>query len=546
MPIKSLFSFKSQSITSAAFLIGAFALLSRLIGLVRARIFAYKFGAGIELDMYYAAFRLPDLIFNIIVMGAISSAFIPVFTHYRLNSSKHAKDHWYLANNVLHTLSLAILIIACGLMITAPYFIPLIAPGFTSAQKTITVTLTRIMLIQPIILAISGVVSGVLQSYKNFFAYALAPSMYNMGIIIGALFFVPLLGVYGLAWGVVLGALLHLCIQLPTLLGMEYKYKFIFDLKEKGLKEVMRLALPRSFGLATVQINIIVITAIASTIAVGSISVFNYANDIQYVPLGIVGIAFATAAFPSLSESFSKKDRKSFQKHLQKSIRESLFLVVPVAVLFFVLRIPIIKVILRTGVFTPEDAQLTASCLGLFCLGIPFQSMVPLFSRSFYALHNTLKPVLINTVGVVANIAFSIGFVNIAKQNPAFFAPIYNFFGLKLISGKAIILLPLAYSIAGIINAILLFLFLKQKLANLKTRQILTSLFKVILSSLVLFVSSWYILHLLNPGFGGPENLIKGGIAGACGIAFYGLTSWFLNGKELKSALETIFRKTEN
>jgi len=194
--------------------------MSRALGILRDRVLAGEFGAGSELDMYFAAFRIPDLLFNLLVLGALSAGFIPVFTTYLSNKKKA----WELVNIILNLIFVALVLITILLIILTPWLVKLITPGFSLEQLQITATLTRIMFLSPIFLAISGIFGSVLQSFKRFFIFSLAPIMYNVGIIIGALFFVPYLGIYGLAWGVVFGAMLHMAIQFPLIIYLGYRY----------------------------------------------------------------------------------------------------------------------------------------------------------------------------------------------------------------------------------------------------------------------------------------------------------------------------------
>ncbi len=531
--IKKLFKFSSRTITSAALLLGGASFLSRILGLIRARIFAYQFGAGIELDMYYAAFRVPDLIFSIIIMGAVSSAFIPIFTAERLKDKKNS--HWLLANNFLHTFSFLILILALVLIIVAPYLVKAIAPGFNAEAQRITTTLTRIMLIQPIILAISGIIAGILQSFNLFFAYALSPIMYNIGIISGALFFAPRWGIKGLAVGVVLGALFHLLIQIPSLISTGYKYHFHINLKDKMMRKIVKLTIPRSLGLATIQLNTIVITAIASTLAVGSIAIFNYANDIQYVPLGIIGIAYAAAAFPSLSTAFAKKDLKSFRLFVSKTLLEIIYLVIPVTVLFFLLRNEITNVLLHTGAFSSNDVKITATLIGIFCIGIPFQSLIPLLSRAFFALHNTITPVVINLISVGINISLALFLIKNFQ--------VLDYFNIP--GDKRILALPLAFSLAGILNVILLTLFLLKKIGFVNIKKVFNSFAKFIVLNSGLFILI-YCMRNFSYQYFNQENIgtmfFVGLIAGGIGLLAYFLLSYVLKIKELKSILK-VFKK---
>jgi len=531
--IRRLFKFTSSSVTSAALLLGGASLLSRLLGLLRVRIFAYRFGAGQELDMYNAAFRIPDLIFTIIIMGAVSSAFIPIFTSSRFTKDK--KNQWLLANNFLHIFSFIVLLLAIVLVITAPYLIKAIAPGFNAEAQAITTIMTRIMLIQPILLAISGIISGILQSFNVFFAFALSPLLYNVGIITGALFFTRWWGVFGLAWGVVLGAGLHLLIQLPSLPSIGYRYKFYINWKDDMMRKIIKLTIPRSLGLITSQLNTIVTVAIASTLTVGSIAIFTYANDIQYVPLGTVGIAFATAAFPLLSAAFAKKELNDFRKIFLRAVLETLYLAIPMAIAFFFLRYEITSVLLQTGKFGFKEVGITATTISLFCIGIPFQALVPLLSRAFFAVHNTIIPVIVNLFATGVNIVIALWLIKIPQLFPMF----------KIDGDKRILALPFAYSLAAILNVLLLWVFLGRKIGRIKYREITTTIFKFLIAGFALgislFLSRNFLYQYLDAG-NVLNLLVIGLVSGIVGILVYLLASYLLKIKEVKSIMK-VFRK---
>src|SRR3989338_11285854 len=412
--IKKLFNGEINSITMAALLVGGSSLVSRLLGIFRDRILAGQFGAGDTLDVYYAAFRLPDLIFNLLVLGALSAGFIPIFTSLikspllKLRSllGHEYKEAWQLANNVLNILVLGLLLL-CGLgVIFAPQIIQLITPGFSREKIDLTVGLSRIMFLSPIFLGISGVFGGILQSFKRFFVYAMSPIFYNIGIIIGALYLVPLWGIYGLAWGVVLGASAHLAVQLPTLIQLGFKYSFQFDLKNKKVRQIWLMMVPRTMSLAISQLNLLVITVIASTLSSGSLSVFNFANNLQSFPVGIFGISFAIAAFPAMSAAAF--DKKNLVKDLSQTVRQILFFIIPSTVLLLALRAQIIRVILGTGQFDWQDTVLTIDTLGFFCLSLFAQALIPLLVRVFYARLTAKTPFIIGLIAALANIFLSI------------------------------------------------------------------------------------------------------------------------------------------
>src|SRR3990172_7451480 len=447
------------SITGAAIVIGGASVISRILGVVRDRVLAGQFGAGDYLDIYYAAFRLPDFVFNIIVLGGLSAGFIPLFTQ---QPQKSKPDAWRLANNTAH-LMLSGLIIICGLLvILTPWILPLIAPGFEDEKKALTITLSRVMFLSPILLGISGIIGGVLQSFKKFIAYALAPVWYNIGIIIGVLIIAPKIGIVGLAWGVVLGAALHLLTQLPSLFFTGWRWQFIFNPFDLVTRELWRLMVPRTLSLIILQINLVVITILASTLPTGSLAVFNLANNLQSFPLSIFGISFAVAAFPTIAAFAQSKNFDEFSRVVTKTLRQIIFLVIPISALFILLRAQIVRVILGTGAFDWQATILTANALGLFSLSLFAQATTPMLARAFYSLHNTLTPFAIGLVSAIINLFASLIFM--------------KFFG--------VIGLALAFSLASVAQMILMWSALRPKLKITEERQILMTLWQICLATL--------------------------------------------------------------
>ena len=286
---------QSKTLLGASAMLALLGLLSRVLGVLRDRILASHFGASDLLDVYYVSFNIPDFVFNLLVVGAVSSAFIPVFIEYQ---SRKNGEEWNLVNNFLNILMVTMTTTVGILLIITPWIVGLIAPGFSADKKELAVLFTRVMLFSPIIFSISVVVGSVLQVFHRFLAYAFAPIMYNLGIILGAIFLVPKFGPLGLAEGVVLGALLHLLVQLPALRGVGFKWKKIWNYGDAGMIKILKLMIPRTIGLAAVQINWIILNAMATTISTGSVVILNFANNFQYLPISLVGISAAVASFP--------------------------------------------------------------------------------------------------------------------------------------------------------------------------------------------------------------------------------------------------------
>lgn len=538
-------NFRSTSITSAALLLIIAAFGSRILGLIRDRILASTFGAGDELDIYFAAFRIPDLIYNIVIAGAVSSAFIPVFISVY---TKDKEEAWKLASNFLNVSIFLLLIITVLLALFAPLIVPFLAPGFSGEKMDAAITSTRIMFLSPIFLGLSAILSGILHSFKKFFAYSLAPIFYNIGIIFGALFLVDYFGIHGLAWGVAIGAFLHFIIQVPYVLSSGYSWRNAFNISDKYLKQIFTLLVPRSLGLAAFQVNLWVITAIASTLAAGSIAVFHLANNLQYIPIGIIGISFATAAFPSLSEFVWLKDDKKFAQSLAHVIRLILFIVLPVSMFMFVLRAHVVRIVLGTGEFGWIDTRLTAAALGLFCVGIFAHSLIPVLSRAFYATQNTKTPVLINTLGMLANVVLSAFFAFFAFNISSFSNFVSAFMDVKDIANKELLGLPLAFSLAGILNFAVLFYILSKKYAGTSfVSSIYSAVLKISFSSIAAGLAVYGGLFLIEPKLNTDTFtglFMQAGFASFCGVVVYLLLMLIFKSEELHSFLEILKKKS--
>jgi len=466
---------KAFSITKSALLLAVMSFASRFLGMVRDRIFASHFGAGDILDSYFAAFRIPDLIFNLLVLGALSAAFIPIFTD--LISHKRIKEAFKVANSILNIIIFVLLVSSFVLFIFMPFFIKLITPGFSLEKRELTVDLARIMLLSPILFGISNVAGAILNSFKKFLAYSIAPIFYNLGIIFGVLVFVPTFGNLGLALGVVLGAFLHMVVQLIATVHLGFRYSFIFDIKNKKVRKIGRLMIPRSLGLAVHQINLTISTIIGSTLSGGAVSVYNFANNLQSIPLGLFGISFAIASFPVLSETFSLKRTKEFVNTFSKTFRQILFLVVPISVLMLILRAQIVRIILGAGHFDWQDTRRTASALGFFTLSLFAQSLVPLLARSFYAMQDTKTPVKISVVSVFCNI----------------------FLALYLSRVLGVGGLALAFSISSFVNMFLLLAILRTRVGNLNDATIINSAVRIMLASTLSGIFAYGSLYAIAP-----------------------------------------------
>jgi putative peptidoglycan lipid II flippase len=466
--IRRIFSHQARSINLAAIILVITAFFSALLGLLRDRLLAKNFGLGPELDIYYAAFRIPDFITMVLIMGAIGTAIIPIFSEYLIKNREQAFKYF---SNLLN-LFLIFLILICGILfVFAPFFISLIVPGFSPEAKELTILLTRIMLLSPLILGISNIISGILRVFQRFLITSLAPIMYNLGIIFGIFFFVPWLGLQGLAWGVVLGGFLHLLIQVPILIKVGFRSQKILDIYEPGFLKTLKLAIPATIGLAAAQINLIVVIVIASSLAKGSIGAINLAEGLSRPLLILIGASFSIAAFPALSLAFSKKDKEKFSKIFFSTFYKILFLILPLSFFLFIFRDLLVQIILQVGEFGLDDARLTAAILGMFALGIFAQGLILLITKAFYSLQDTKTPAIINVIGMIINIILCFSLVWLLSFSNSFQQFLVNFLNLSGLQNIEVVGLPLALSLAAIFQFFVLFFLFLRKIHILKNEK---------------------------------------------------------------------------
>jgi len=499
MMLKTLKHKLTHTIAGGAIIIAAFSLLSRILGLVRDRLLFSLFGAGDVLDTYYAAFRLPDLVFNTLILGALSAAFIPVFLEYW---HKDKKEAWQVANTVLNATLLILFVFGVAAFYFAPEVVQVIAPGFSLEKRLATAELTRIMLIGILFLGLSNVASSILNAFKRFTAFALAPVMYNLGIIAGILILVPLFGITGLAWGVVLGAFLHFFVQLPSISKLGFKYRLSFNFRHFGVKKIGKLMLPRTFGLAISQINQVVNTIIGSTLPVGSVAIFNAANNLQNVPIGIFAIPLSLAYFPIFSEAYVKQDIPHLKASFSQAVRRMLAIAIPASIFMILLRAHIVRLVLGAGQFDWTATVLTARTLSLFVISLFAQCLIPLIARVFYSLQDTKTPVIISVISLAMNIILA----------------------FPLAARMGIAGLALGFSIASLFNVAALWLCLHHRLGSLDDMKVLGSTLTICVLSIIAGWSLYAVLYLVAPVVDTHTALgllLQAAAAGGVGLTVY-------------------------
>lgn len=491
---------EKHAIGRSAALVGFFGLIADIAGLVRDRLFAAHFGAGHTLDAYYAAFRIPDFVYNVLILGTLSVAFIPVFTEHLVGDQEDAKR---IANTILTASTLGLSVI-CGVLY---FFVPqltrhVIAPGFTGQTFNDAVMLSKLFLLSPIIFTASSIFGSVLNSLNRFLTVSIAPVLYNLGIIFGIYFFYPRYGIIGLGYGVIFGALLHFTTQIIGAAIAGFRYRPWFDIHHLGVKKIFKLFLPRVIGIDNASVSLLIASYLGSFLAAGSIAVFNFANNLNTVPLGIFALAFATAAFPNLSELFARKDENGFNATLSKTAVNILYFMIPSSVLLIILRAQIVRVIYGSGNFNWQATRLTANALGWFAASLFAQALIPLLSRAFYARQNTILPVIGGLFTIVINAGASYFLVK----------P----FG---VAGLAV-----GFSIAAVCNALFLFVTLKPRLKEFSIKPATSDTVKILVSSLLLAVACYGGLYLVQeflPLTRTVYVLAQGGIAGILGLLVY-------------------------
>lgn len=473
---KSFIVAKQSSVGSAAFILMVAVGMSRILGLIRDRMLAGYFSTE-ELGIYFAAFRLPNMLFELLVMGALTTAFIPVFT--KLLTKKSEEDAWKMASVVMNYGLLLLAIVMVPLWIFAHQISQFLAPGFTNEQITEMTLYTRYMLVfQVFPLMIGNFLTGMLQSYQIFFIPALAPILYNVGIIIGIFTLSTFVGLFAPVYGVIIGAVLFFAIQIIPVLLLRYRYTWSLDTKTEGVKEVGRLMLPRTIGVGVGQIDTTVDLMLASLLGSKMVTVFQFAQHLQNLPIGLFGATIAQAALPSLSRSTAKEETTSFKDQIISGIHQILFFIVPVSVFFIVLRIPITRLVFGSDQFDWESTVLTGKTLSFFSISLFAQGLIHLLARGFYALYDTKTPVYVGIASILVNAFFSILFISI------FHFPVWS--------------LGLSTSIASIFQAGLLLVILQRKIGWFSFREIFFTPLKIVSAAGIMGLLLFGLLRLLD------------------------------------------------
>lgn len=468
---KEILLSEQSSILSAATLIMGMTIASQILGLVRQRVVLHFFVPD-QSSLFFAALRLPELLFEVLVYGMFSSAFIPIFTK---AFKKNEKEAWETSGKIVTIGLLVFLVFALVFGIFAEQIYTAVAPGYSAEQIKTIANLARILFLAQGIFIISYVLTSVLESLRRFLVPALAPIFYNLGLIAGTYFLAPRFGIAAPAIGVVIGALVHFLIQLP--LSIKLGFRFTTNIKPNDeVKDIARLAAPRLLDLSVQQVVDMTVLYFASIISTASYTYFTLANSLQLAPVRLFGTSLAKAALPTLTRESDSPEQ--FSKTLLKTLYQMLFLIVPVATLFIVLRIPMIRIFFGTSIFDWNSTVSTGMVLSAFAIGIPFQAMVPLLARAFYALHDTKTPVLISVVGDILIIASNLVLI--------------GFFRLPVWS------LGAAFSVGALVETIILSIMMTKRMGVFSKLSSFIPMLKILFSALASGTVMFFLLKFFD------------------------------------------------
>jgi len=491
-----------HGVNEAALLLGGFAFLSQLLGLVRDRMLAYVVGPGPVLDIYYASFRIPDFLYLSIASLASITILMPFLMDKINNDNSSTLKARAFVNNIFSAYIIFMVIISVLIAIFMPLIVRFVVPGFNESQINLLITTSRIMLLSPILIGLSNLIGTVTQLFRNFLIFSLSPVFYNIGILLGVAFLYPRFGLYGLSVGVILGASMHFLIQVPVVVKHNFFPRFTFKINWREILHIVKISAPRTLTLSCNSLAFIFLIGMASTLKEGSISLFTFAYNLQSVPVGIIGISYSVAAFPILVKSFSMKDMDNFIGQIMIAAKQIVFWSLPVISLLIVLRAQIVRVILGSNTFSWFDTRLTAAAVSLFVVSLVSQSLVLLFVRGYYAAGNTRKPLFVNIFSSFMVIVFAKILVSVFQNYPNVLYKLEIILRVKDVPGTIMLALPFAYALGSLLNFFLIWiLFKKDFLYNEKTNlfsSFVESFISAIVMGLVAYISLGFFDEVFN------------------------------------------------
>jgi putative peptidoglycan lipid II flippase len=508
----------NRQIARAAGLVMVAFVLSQITGLIYQMLVADTFGTDQSMDAFNAANRVSETLFRLIAGGALGSAFIPTFTQLLVKDDRNRA--WQLASAVGNLVLLLLSILGVLAAIFAPQIVRhFLAPGFNDpTQEALTISLMRIMLPSAAIFGISGLMMGVLNSHQIFLIPALTPAMYRLGMIFGTVVLSPKMGIQGLAWGVIIGALAHLVIQIPTLFRQNFTYTPTFGWKLGEVREVIQLMGPRLLGVAVVELNFWVNTRLASYMPEGSVTGVTFAFVLMLMPQAAIAQSIATAAMPTLSAQYARGRLDNVRESLAGILRGVLFLSIPASIGLILLRVPVIQLLLQRGAFTERSTELVAWALLWYAAGLVGHSVMEVLARTFYALHDTRTPVMVGVAAMILNVIFSFSFSTLFQQ-----------IGWMPHGGLA-----LANSLATALETAVLLILIRRRLGGIQGRLVLQGFGSAILGVIAMSLAIWFWMNIM--GSGSPWQVVVGGII--IGSTAYGVVLTILRVPETRQLLQ--------
>lgn len=541
--IRRIWSFlesEVRGIHDAAYMLGFFALLSAVLALFRDRLFAGIFGASELLDVYFAAFRVPDILYVTVASMVSVFALVPF-----LELQEKERAH-IVFGNVFIVFSGFLIVCAAVIAPFVPYVLSVLFPELMAGTyRTELIAISYILLAQPVLLGVSTILTSIVQMKGRYVLYAIAPLLYNISIIGALLFLYPLFGIVGVAYGVVLGAFLHLCVQLPFVVRTGFLRDILSPIAWRGVYTLITLSLPRTLALASTSFLLLILTALAGRFPEGSVSIFVLAFNLQAAPLAIIGASYSVAAFPTLARHFARGENEEFVRHILTAARHIIFWSLPFLTLFVVLRAHIVRVVLGSGAFDWTDTRLVAAAVALFMTSLAAQGLSLLFIRGYYAAGRTTLPLVVTLSAASITVGSALVLTNFFQTIPVFRYAIEILLRVEDLPGAVVLMLPLAFAIGSIIQAVLFLFFFEMHFA--KTRAPLGRVFfDASAGSVVAAFVAHQTLALFAPVVVLERTLgvfAQGFIAGVVGIVAGVLVLLFLRNEELHEVWHTLHHR---
>lgn len=537
--ILGFFSKEASTLNQGALLLGLFAFFSQILAFLRDRLLAHIFGAGAELDIYYAAFRIPDFIFVTAASIVSLSVLIPFIIEREEEGREKLRE---FVDGIFSFFGLFILLISIVAYILMPQVAGILFKGMSGEALGEVIMLSRLLLLSPVFLGFSNLLGSLTQAFNRFTLYALAPLLYNIGIILGIVLLGEKLGISGVAIGVVLGALLHMAIQLPFVASSGLFPRLTLNFDPELIGKIVRISFPRTLTLAMSAITLLFLTSFASLMSSGSISILSFSINLQSVPLSLIGVSYSLAAFPTLSRKFRENNLKEFVEQMQATTRFIIFWSLPLTALLIVLRAQVVRVILGTGMFGWDETRLTAAALAIFVLSSVFQCLILLFMRGFYSAGFTKKPFLINLFSTIFIFVSSYLLVKIFYASEVFKQFVGVLLKVEDISNTVVLMLPLAFTIGTIVNGIVLWLSFERQFRGY-SRDIMRTVFEITGVSVIMGAGAYVFLSMLEPFFNTGTLIglfFQGFFAGLLAITVGVLILIALRNRELASVWQSL------